>query len=169
MMTIRHIQQQDATAYKHLLEQLDQETTYLAWEPGERSLSVEALKHRIATQDLKTKVTLLAEDKGIILGFLVGIRGTTRRLHHRADFTMGILKSAWNQGIGTQLLTAFEQWALNQGIWRLELTVMEHNQRAVALYEKFGFLQEGRKLAAFVVNQKKVDEIVMGKLLNTPS
>ena len=49
-----------------------------------------------------------------------------------------------NQGIGAKLmhsmLDAADQWL---GILRLELTVFVDNRFAIALYEKFGFKQEG--------------------------
>jgi RimJ/RimL family protein N-acetyltransferase len=56
-------------------------------------------------------------------------------------------------------------WAVEQGIHRLELTVMVHNQRAIDLYEKVGFQREGRKRDALLVGGEYVDEYVMGRLL----
>lgn len=78
---------------------------------------------------------------------------------------MGILTEYWRQSIGTQLLEAFERWAKNNDIYRLELTVQESNDRARALYEKFGFEYEGIKRDALKINGQFIDERYMSKLL----
>jgi RimJ/RimL family protein N-acetyltransferase len=56
-------------------------------------------------------------------------------------------------------------WALEQGIWRLKPAVMAHNERAIRLYETFGFTREVVKRSAIVAGERAVDETVMGKLL----
>jgi ribosomal protein S18 acetylase RimI-like enzyme len=100
-----------------------------------------------------------------MVGFLVAHRGVSRRIQHRADFVLGVLRQAWGLGIGTALLDHFEAWAREHGIWRLELSVMAHNQRAIELYERLGYVREGVKHSAILVDGQKVDEIIMGKML----
>ena len=63
------------------------------------------------------------------------------------------------------LLTELERWARNHHIHRLELTVVADNQRALALYRKMGFEQEGVKRHSLQINGKYVDEYYMAKLL----
>jgi RimJ/RimL family protein N-acetyltransferase len=78
---------------------------------------------------------------------------------------MGVRKRVWGSGVGSQLLQTFEHWALASGLKRLELTVHASNTRAIRLYERAGFLLEGRKSDAIIVNDVPVDECVMGKAL----
>ncbi len=63
------------------------------------------------------------------------------------------------------LLTELERWARNRHIHRLELTVVADNQRALSLYRKMGFEQEGVKRHSLLIHGQYVDEYYMVKLL----
>lgn len=164
-VTVRKLAAQDVAEYMAFLEQIDRETSYLLWEPGERKLNVATLRRRIEAADGNEGIRLVAEDEGRIIGFLVAKRGVSKRIRHRANFAMGVLRAEWGQGIGTRLLERLEQWTRENQIWRLELTVMANNQRAIVLYERMGYMREGIKQSAIILDGEAVDEIVMGKLL----
>jgi ribosomal protein S18 acetylase RimI-like enzyme len=55
------------------------------------------------------------------------------------------LKEFTGQGIGTRLFEEMQKWAVMQKIHRIDLTVMKHNERAIALYKKMVFEIEGTK------------------------
>jgi RimJ/RimL family protein N-acetyltransferase len=63
------------------------------------------------------------------------------------------------------LLAELEHWARANAVHRLELTVMTHNKRAVALYRKMGYRVEGTRHAALVDENELLDELWMAKLL----
>ncbi|MBC7123627.1 MAG: GNAT family N-acetyltransferase, partial [Pseudothermotoga sp.] len=48
---------------------------------------------------------------------------------------------------------------------KIQLEVMANNERAIRLYEKFGFEIEGRKKKAILLDDEYVDLLVMGKWL----
>lgn len=48
------------------------------------------------------------------------------------------------RGVGTSLLAAAVEWARAHGLHKLALSVFPHNDAAIALYRKFGFVEEGR-------------------------
>jgi RimJ/RimL family protein N-acetyltransferase len=162
---IRPIRSSDAASYVDLLNELDQETTFLLWEPGERSVEVEELRGRLASVDHSNRVCIVAACDDRLVGFLVGLRGPVRRTRHRADFTMAVLGGYRRRSIGTGLLHQLEVWAVENEISRLELTVMAHNQGARSLYERCGFMLEGTKHGAIRVAGELIDECVMGKPL----
>lgn len=164
-VNIRTATAEDAPAYIAFLERLDGETTFLLWEPGERNLEAESLRRKIKQADGPEGIRLVAEEEGRIIGFLVARRGASRRIQHRADFVVGVLRPAWGGGIATALLDRFEAWAREHGIWRLELLVMAHNDRAIALYERMGYVREGVKRSAILLDGQPVDELIMGKIL----
>jgi ribosomal protein S18 acetylase RimI-like enzyme len=56
---------------------------------------------------------------------------------------MGVIEQFRGRGIGSALMATTLEAAKQRGITRVELHVREHNQRAIALYEKFGFVREG--------------------------
>lgn len=165
LVEIRPIRSSDAAGYVDLLNELDQETSFLLWEPGERSVEVEELRGRLALAEHSTRVRIVAACDDRLVGFLVGVRGPVRRTRHRADFTMAVLGGYRRRSVGTRLLHQLEVWAVENEISRLELTVMAHNHGARTLYERHGFMLEGIKRGAIRVEGELVDECVMGKLL----
>ena len=48
------------------------------------------------------------------------------------------------RGVGTALVAAAVEWARAHGLHKLALSVFPHNNAAIALYRKFGFVAEGR-------------------------
>ena len=47
------------------------------------------------------------------------------------------------RGVGTELVAAAVEWAKARGLHKLTLSVFPHNEAAIALYRKFGFVEEG--------------------------
>lgn len=82
---------------------------------------------------------------------LVSLAGQTRfRTRHRGRLGIGVLASCRGQGIGEALLRAALEWAAAEPeLERVELSVFAHNQRALNLYRKLGFEEEGRSPRAF--------------------
>ena len=58
-----------------------------------------------------------------------------------------------------------EKWARENAVTRLELTVVTENEQARHLYEKMGFVIEGKKERSMIVDGTAVDEYCMAKLL----
>src|SRR3954447_19085318 len=47
------------------------------------------------------------------------------------------------RGVGTALVAGAIDWAKARGLHKLTLSVFPHNETAIALYRKFGFVEEG--------------------------
>jgi RimJ/RimL family protein N-acetyltransferase len=166
MITIRPITLDDAAAYLHLREQLDLETKFMMLEPGERQMSLEQqilnLQNVLTTDN---SLVFLAVNDGEPIGFLWANGGSYRRNHHNVHIVIGIRAAFTNQGVGTRLFQACEEWAKPRGLHRLELTVMTHNHLGIALYQKMGFIVEGTAREALLVDGNYVDLYTMSKLL----
>jgi len=78
---------------------------------------------------------------------------------------MGVLQAWVGRGIGRSLLEALEGSARSNGLHRLELMVNYNNERAIRLYEKFGFEREGVKRHALRVDGRYIDAFYMAKLI----
>lgn len=166
MPQIRKAKIEDAAGLVELFKKLDEETTLMLFEPGERTTTVEQQTSRLKIFDnSQTEAMFVAENDGTIVGFTVAIGGSVNRNRHSAHTVVGVLRNYWNQGIGRALMRAVETWAIEKGIHRLELTVMAHNTKAISLYEKSGFEREGIKRDALRVDSKYVNEIYMSKLI----
>ncbi|WP_158283256.1 GNAT family N-acetyltransferase [Laceyella sacchari] len=92
-----------------------------------------------------------------ISGHLGLCRGYMRRNRHAATIAIGLLQSCCEQGWGTKLLKLGESWVREQQIHRLGLTVITHNERALHLYQKQGFMIESLQNDSLLVNGTYVD------------
>ena len=162
-MIIRKIEIKDSEKFLYMLRQLDNETTNMMFEPGERNTTIEEMDSNIKNIYSSKSLRLVAEDKGDIIGFLSSERGVAKRIRHRCYIVIGILKDYRGKKIGVKLFEELEKWALESNVTRLELTVMEHNEGAIKLYEKMGFKREGLKENSLIVDGKYVAEYYMGK------
>lgn len=166
MITIRTATPDDAAAFLALRQHIDQETRYMMLEPGERQSTVEQERERLANNArADNKETFLAEDDGQLVGWLWANGGDYRRNHHMVHIVIGIREAYTGRGIGARLFEACEQWARAKNLHRLELTVMTHNARGIALYKKMGFEIEGTAKHQMKVDGEYVDLYTMAKLL----
>ena len=56
-----------------------------------------------------------------------------------------MVAASWRgRGVGSALVAASIEWARSHGLHKLALSVFPHNSAAIALYRKFGFVEEGR-------------------------
>lgn len=144
-ISLRVPETKDAIALLRLLEQVGQETEFVALDAMGMSLTPELLGHQLsAIAESPNHLLLVAETNA---GQLVGAASVTAdsdpRTAHIGDVGIAILKEYWGFGIGSLLLDEILYWAkTTEIIRRLELTVQVRNQRALHLYQRFGFTIE---------------------------
>ncbi|MGK6312489.1 N-acetyltransferase family protein [Neorhizobium sp. DT-125] len=101
----------------------------------------------------------------VIDGEVVGwcdIRREGRPSHaHRGSLGMGIVPAHRDKGLGRRLITATLDAARTLGLHRVELDVHADNPRAIALYEKVGFVREGVARDAVKIDDRYIDAIQM--------
>ena len=159
----------DAAALLRLKQRLDQETTFMLLEPGERDTSVQALADELdAVARSGNSVVILADSGVELAGYVELTGGSFRRNKTTAYLVIGILAEASGRGLGTALLAEAKRWAAAHGVHRLELTVMARNHRAAGLYERMGFSVEGRRAQCLVIDGQFVDELYMAVILDGP-
>ena len=83
---------------------------------------------------------------------------------HVGDLFMGLLPNWRGQGLGERLLRESLLAADGFGYLRIELGVFASNTRAAALYRKAGFVEEGIKRRAILIDGVFHDEIIMARL-----
>ncbi|PIB25660.1 ribosomal-protein-alanine N-acetyltransferase [Amylibacter kogurei] len=78
--------------------------------------------------------------------------------------TIAVLPKAQRNGIGSQLMQAFETQVSDGNVGRVFLEVSAENAAAIALYHKFGFEQAGLRHGYYSTpERKKADALVMVK------
>lgn len=87
-----------------------------------------------------------------------------------SEIGMAILPEWRGRGVGSALLDAAITWAEEHGSHKMELRVWPHNERALALYEKFGFEREGYLKRHYRRQNGEIwDCIIMGLQLPRPA
>lgn len=112
--------------------------------------------------------SLVAVIDGEVIGQLT-LHGTTRpRRKHAAGFGMAVRDDWHGRGAGTALMEAMIDLADNWlNLRRLELEVFVDNEPAIRLYEKFGFVIEGRLVDYAFREGEYADGYVMGRIRPT--
>lgn len=86
--------------------------------------------------------------------------------HGFGEIGMAVAREWRRRGVGSALLAAAIPWARERGLHKLSLGVFAHNAGAIALYRKFGFVEEGRRVKHYRRASGELwDAIEMGLLL----
>jgi len=122
----------------------------------------EARDRRTYTESIDAGTLFVAEVDGRQVGHL--------SLHPApygvADLGMMVAAGWRGQGVGSALLERAIEWARANGMHKLSLQHWPHNAAARALYEKFGFEQEGHLRQHYPRRSgERWDAVVMGLLL----
>ena len=113
----------------------------------------------------KNVYTLVAQKDNKVVGVFSLYTNDWPRQKHVAKFGVYVDNSYQGLGIGSALLKAGIDFCFNWlNIIRLELEVNSDNERAIALYKKFGFEKEGVLRKSLFRNGKYIDNWVMSLL-----
>lgn len=78
-----------------------------------------------------------------IVGFSRCEGSDLKRFAHKVEFGVCVLKEYWGLRIGTNFLKESIAWADANDIKKIALSVLHTNEKAIALYQKYGFEVEG--------------------------
>jgi ribosomal protein S18 acetylase RimI-like enzyme len=116
--------------------------------------------------DARTTQFAAAMDHTIVAaagGELVGLLHLEPSRHGFAELGMLVAREWRGRGVGSALLAAAIERARADGLHKLSLEVFPHNEAGVALYRKFGFVEEGRRVRQYRRSSGELwDSIVMG-------
>ena len=154
---VRQARPEDAQAMARLMAAVAEERNGIATEPP---VDVE---ERAALFARTTDASVVADSGGQIVGMLhveVGRFGF-------GDLGM-LVDAAWRgRGVGSALVQAGIEWARRQGLHKLCLEVFPTNSAVIALYRKFGFVEEGLRTKQYRRASGELwDAIVMGLTLD---
>ena len=86
--------------------------------------------------------------------------------HGFGEIGMAVARDWRGRGVGSALLAAAIELARERDLHKLSLGVFAHNAAAIALYRKFGFVEEGRRVKHYRRASGELwDSIEMGLLL----
>jgi RimJ/RimL family protein N-acetyltransferase len=110
--------------------------------------------------------TLAGTFVAVANGEIVGSVHLEPSPHGFGEIGMAVARAWRGRGVGSALLEAAIGWARRQGLHKLSLGVFAHNAAAIALYRKFGFADEGRRVKHYRRASGELwDSVEMGLLL----
>lgn len=118
------------------------ETEYIIRYPEEcKSYTPKTEKELIRNvNDSISEAVLVCDVDGRIAGNCQISFNRKIKLRHRAGVGICLLKEFWGQGIGSKMFEQLIELARKyEGVSQIELEVVVDNERAISLYEKFGF------------------------------
>lgn len=162
-ITVREATESDFDEWFALLERVAAERDgILAEPPVERDPRRAGFERFLNDPDW---VMLIALREGAHIGSL-----SVQIARGLAEIGMLVAPEARGTGVGSKLMTACVNWCRAKGAHKIALTLWPHNAAARALYEKFGFVEEGRLLRHYRRNSGELwDATVMGLVLDTES
>lgn len=167
-IVIREAIPDDAKEVLRFLEGVATETGFLSYGAEGLAISEEDEKYFIEN--------ILNSENNLLLVAILGeqIIGTASvkaeakpKMKHIGEIGISISKDFWGFGLGTMLMEELIIWAEeSEVIRRLELTVQDRNQRAIHLYEKMGFEQEGLLKRGVYDDGEYLDVQLMSKMID---
>jgi RimJ/RimL family protein N-acetyltransferase len=157
----------DAEAMLAFFRAVVRESDALMITPDEADrMTVEKERELIAAHlDSPDSLWLLAVSADEVVGGASFAPYRQQRMSHAGNFGIS-LRTAWRSvGLGTAMMAALCDWVDALGtVQKICLGVFADNQQAVRLYERFGFVQEGRlRRQIRRAEGDYMDEILMGR------
>lgn len=167
-VTIRDAAPADAEQIIALIQKISAEPDVdIALSPGEPYHTIQAEKAILAEFAASdNSIYLVAEAGDRIIGFLNCKGGNRKATRHVALLSISIDEAWRDQGVGSRLMAHAIEWArATEIVNRIELLVFARNEMAIHLYQKFGFVVEGRRRRVIFSNGKYLDDLMMALLL----
>lgn len=163
MWTICPITLDHAVAFHDCLDAVARESLMLGQSAAPPLERVQAFVH---DNLVAGHAQFVAWDGTQVLGWADAIPMWADGLRHRAQFGMGVRKAWRGQGLGWRLGQAVVQAVRAQGeLARIDLEVRADNGPAIRLYERLGFVLEGRRAKGLCHRGVYFETVEMGLVL----
>ena len=145
-IVIRSLEKVDAAAAIWLMRRAAQETDFLMRETDECGMTIVQEQEFILRMTDSPREALIGAFCG---GELIGMATLSQvsprfRVRHRSQIGVSVVGAHWGRGVGSALLRALKELAKAAGYEQIELSVVDKNDRAAALYARMGFEAVGR-------------------------
>jgi putative acetyltransferase len=164
-LRVRDARKRDARPVTRLLDAVAGEPQVtLILRPGEARQG--DWRRRIADATSSPRgLFLVAESRGAIAGNLGLWPDANPASGHVAWLGMSVAAGYRDVGAGGAILEAALEWAATAGYRRAVLGVFPDNARAIAFYERHGFVREGLRRAQYRRGDQYHDEVLMARSL----
>lgn len=164
-MTIKDTELEDAVLLSETIDKVARERQFLAITQGFPAEGTQSFIKHLQTIG---GVHLVALDGNHIVGWCDISPLPFEGMKHVGKLGMGIAKDYRNMGLGRKILRAAQERAYDNGITKIELEVFSTNVAAIRLYETSGFVLEGRRAAARLLDGVSSDILLYAKRKEHP-
>ena len=158
---IRELQPEDAEKLIAYVKRIGGESDNLTFGPEGFPVTVEQEKAMLAFKMNDPRSVMYGVWNGDELIADGSLDALPRRMSHRAELGLTVIKEMWNKGIGGMLLEKLIDFAGKAGIEIINLEVRSDNAAAIHLYEKYGFKRIGTSPAYFKIGDQYFDFEIM--------
>ena len=152
----------DAHALAEYVRTVGGETDFLSYGKDTFNMSDEREARFIERFGKSEKdIMLIALEDGKIVANASLEASRVARYSHRSELSITVLKEYWGRGIGSRLMEIMIGFAKEKGIEMIYLEARADNERAIALYKKFGFVKKGEIDKFFKINEKYYGAVIM--------
>ena len=126
-------------------------------------IPVEAEERYLKTvRESETSAFFLAKDEDRIVGMAnFDVPTSRKRLKHSATIGISVRRSYWGKGVGSLLMKKMIEHGKQIKTKVIYLEVRSDNDRAIALYKKYGFVKTGVRHGLMRIEGRPVDVDMM--------
>ena len=159
-ITIRPARPQDARPYLAFWTAIVEEGRHVRTERVTGTVRGYRRRFRHPWTDREAQIVAVDGDDRVV-GHVYVQRESHPVTRHVATLGIAVDAAARGRGIGSALLAEAVRWARSVEVDKVALSVYPHNTGAIALYRKFGFVEEGRLARHSRKSYGDEDEILM--------
>jgi Acetyltransferases len=149
----------DARSFLTFWTAIVAEGGYVRSERVSQPLRVYRRRFRRSWTDREAQILAVRERR--VVGHLFIQREAHPVTAHVATLGIAVAADHRGEGVGTTLMAEAFTWAQGAGVEKIVLSVYPHNSGAIALYRKFGFVDEGRLARQSRKSYGYEDEVLM--------
>ena len=162
-LTVREAEKSDASEILSFMKRVGGESDYLSF--GFEGAGADVRKEEEFITRFRSAVNSVLF-VGTIDGRIVTVAEFSSyeksRFSHNANIGISVLKEFWGQGIGSIMMGELIDFGKGTNyVKNIILTVISDNERALALYKKFGFEETGRHKNFSKVGNEYYDATIM--------
>lgn len=152
---LRNASKEDAEGMIAYMKGISKETDFVLRYPDEVTFTVQSeIEILEAQKDAPGSFMMVAIVDGEIAGNCsINGLGSQRKIRHRAGFAIALYEKYWNLGIGGAMMRKSLELAKEMRYEQVELEVVAKNERAIHLYEKYGYQKYGERPNALKLDQ----------------
>jgi len=158
-IVVRPARAADARSFLAFWTAIVAEGGYVRSERVSRPLRVYRSRFRRSWTDREAQIVAVAGPQ--VVGHLFIQRESHPVTAHVATLGIAVAAEHRGRGVGTALMTEAFAWARGAGVEKVVLSVYPNNAGAIALYRKFGFIDEGRLARQSRKSYGYEDEVLM--------